>query len=69
MSMDYIRRHYKVPARRGLRVKFQGKPGVITGSSGAYLRIRLNGERRVGRYHPTWEIDYSPAPAGEKETT
>lgn len=67
MAMDYIRRAYNVPAKRGRRVTFQGRPGVITGSSGAYLRIRLDGERRAGRYHPTWEIEYSPAPAGEKE--
>lgn len=58
MSMEYIRRAYNVPAKRGALVTFQGKPGVITGSRGAYLRIRLDGEKRAGIYHPTWEIEY-----------
>jgi hypothetical protein len=58
--MDYIRRHYNVPAKRFGRVKFQGKLGTITGSDGAYLRIRLDGERRAGKYHPTWQIEYLP---------
>ena len=31
MSMDYIRRHYSVPAKRGGKVKFQGKTGTILG--------------------------------------
>ena len=56
--MDYIRRYYGVPAKRFGRVKFQGKPGTITGSDGAYLRVRLDGQKRVGKYHPTWEIEY-----------
>lgn len=34
MSMEYIRRAYNVPAKRGQRVRFQGKPGTITGSKG-----------------------------------
>jgi hypothetical protein len=65
MSMEYIRKHYGVPAKRGARVRFtpngRDKPaceGVITGSSGAHLCIRLDGEKRPGKYHPTWEIGY-----------
>lgn len=56
--MEYIRRVYKVPARRGLRVIANGKSGVITGSRGAYLRIRLDGMKKSHSYHPTWNIDY-----------
>ncbi len=56
--MDYIRRHYGVPAKRGGNVMFQGKPGVIIGSRGPYLRIRLDGMKRVFNCHPTWEIEY-----------
>ncbi len=56
--MGYIRKAYGVLARRGLRVIAIGKPGVITGSRGAYLRIKLDGERRSRKYHPIWEIDY-----------
>lgn len=57
--MDYIRRHYGVPAKRFGRVMFQNKPGTITGSRGAYLLIRLDGESHSGKYHPTWKIKYT----------
>lgn len=62
MSMDYIRQHYKVPAKRGGRVRYTGGPtpkeGVITSAKGAHLIIRMDGEASVGKYHPTWEIEY-----------
>jgi hypothetical protein len=54
----YVRAHYKVPAKRGMRVVADGKPGVITGFAGARLRIRLDGEKYSGIWHPTWRIDY-----------
>jgi len=56
--MNYIRRAYNIPAKRGGRITFQGKLGVIVGSCGAYLRIRLNGEQEARNYHPTWKIEY-----------
>lgn len=59
MSMAYIRRHYGVPAKRGMRVVANGQPGVITGTvDGKYLRIRLDGVPRSLPHHPTWRIDY-----------
>lgn len=61
MSMDYIRRTYKVPAKRGARVRVNwGHPaeGVITGAAGARLRIRLDGEKRSRTAHPTWCVEY-----------
>jgi hypothetical protein len=66
MSMEYIRRYYGVPAKRGARVAYTGSKGVtvtgvITGSDCQYLRIRLDGERRSFRYHPTWELTYLDA--------
>jgi hypothetical protein len=58
-TIDYIRNYYGVPAKRGGRVEFQGKQGVITGAGpGAHLRIRLDGEKIVRCYHPTWELKY-----------
>ncbi len=57
-SLDYVCRKYGVPAKRGMRVTADGKPGVITCGDGQYLRIRLDGEKRSGRWHPTWRIDY-----------
>lgn len=58
MSMEYIRRTYGVPAARGAKVVADGQPGVITGSAGQYLRIRLDGDSRSGRYHPTSRMEY-----------
>jgi hypothetical protein len=45
-----------------MRVVADGKPGVITGFSGAYLRIRLDGDKHSGRWHPTWRIEYVTEP-------
>lgn len=58
MSMDYIRRYYKVPAKRGMRIKFCGQPAVITSTTRAYLRIRVDGDDFSIVVHPTWEIEY-----------
>ena len=64
MSMDKIRRYYGVPAKRGARVRYTGegadKPefGTITGTNGAHLRIRLDGQKISYLFHPTWQIEY-----------
>ncbi|PKM47066.1 MAG: hypothetical protein CVV05_01365 [Gammaproteobacteria bacterium HGW-Gammaproteobacteria-1] len=63
MSMEYIRKTYGVPAKRGgeVRVMLDGSdgiPGTITGSRGQYLRIRIAGRRRPGLYHPTHALEY-----------
>lgn len=59
MSFDYIRRAYGVPARKGAKVKYKGRRGVVTGESNGYLKIRFDGEKRAhGVFHPTWEIEY-----------
>ena len=45
--MDYIRKTYGVPAKRGARVQYVGdgfaQAGTITGSNGSHLWIRLDG--------------------------
>lgn len=61
MSMSYIRNHYKVPAKRGLRVRFQGRSGVITGTVDAHLRVRMDDGERV-TLHPTWQVEYLDHP-------
>lgn len=58
MGMKYIRDQYGVPAKKGRRVKFKGKPGIIVGSHGPYLRIKLDEEKKSAVYHPTWEMEY-----------
>ncbi len=64
MSMAYIRQSYNVPAKRGGRVLYTHatphRQGTITGSRGARLRIRLDGDTDPGIYHPTWELTYLP---------
>ena len=69
MSMLYIRKRYGVPAKRGARIEYRGEGspelGTITGSEGAYLRIRMDGEKHTGTYHPTWEMRYLPASSGQ----
>jgi len=66
MSMEYIRTHYKVPAKRGARVRYIGSPGfaydgTIVGSQNARLRIRFDGSPMgtdIVTAHPTWKIEY-----------
>ena len=60
MSLAYIRHSYGVPARRGAKVLYQGKPAIITSAPRCYLRLRFYGEKRASRkiFHPTWQIQY-----------
>jgi hypothetical protein len=57
-DMEYIRKYYNVPAEQGGRIEYDGRPGIIVGAQGPYLQIRLDGEQRVGSYHPTYKINY-----------
>ena len=57
--MSYIRKHYKVPARIGSRVRFEGKhEGTIRGSHGGYIRVRFDGDENIVSLHPTWRLEY-----------
>lgn len=71
MSMRYIRRYYKVPARRGARVEYTGEQepqqGTITSSEGARVRVLMDGDKHPGIYHPTWRMRYLPAPAQDRK--
>lgn len=71
MTLQYIRDHYGVPAKRGAKIKFQGRPYVIVGAArhqGHYLRARMlisNGPglplfpvKTIDTLHPTWEVEY-----------
>lgn len=57
-NADYVRRTYDVPAKRGMRVVFDGRAGVVTGFVDQYVKVLLDGERVAGRCHPTWRMDY-----------
>ena len=65
MSLEYIRRTYGVPAKRGGRVRYTGsehakgpQDGTITGTRGGRLRIRLDGDSYSLPFHPTWKLEY-----------
>lgn len=58
MSMEWVRRNYGVPAKRGGRIRFCGVGGTIT-SADHRLRVRMDDGRRV-ILHPTWEVEYLP---------
>ncbi len=59
MSLDYIRNHYDVPAREGVRVVADGRPGTIAGADGPRLLIAIDGEPEPSVWHPTWRIEYA----------
>jgi hypothetical protein len=58
--MEHIRKTYGVPAKRGGRVPYWGRPGRITGSRGPYLLIRLDGDnsKHAKAHHPTFHLQY-----------
>jgi hypothetical protein len=62
MSMEYIRRFYSVPAKRGGRIEYtyNGKTssGTILSADGAILRVRLDGDKRTVSLHPTYNVIY-----------
>ncbi|MEM1297404.1 MAG: hypothetical protein AAGH89_18710 [Verrucomicrobiota bacterium] len=67
--MNYIRRAYGVPAKRGGRVRYTGsgdsRLGTIKSAKHGYLRILLDGDRWPGTFHPTWELEYLEGKADE----
>lgn len=70
MSLEYIRKTYGVPAKRGAPVRYTtGNGHVMTGqilsASGQYLRVRFNGHTRPMRCHPTWQMEYLADNAAE----
>lgn len=67
MSMSYIRAHYRVPAKRGALIRFEGKPAMVVGTSGPHLRARIDGQPGVVTLHPTWHVEWAKdEPAARK---
>ncbi len=64
MSFDYIRRYYRVPAKRLGRVRVGGQLGTITRAT-HYVWIRLDGMKFSRPYHPTDGIEYLAGPPKE----
>jgi hypothetical protein len=56
--MQQIRDYYKVPAKRGMRVRYiEGFEGQITRSHGMHIGFRSDNSGKVFRVHP-YELDY-----------
>ena len=66
-SFQYIRDYYDVPAYVGVRVTYKGREGVIVGSEGPYIKVKLDGDKYAGVYHPTDCITYHPVGAEKVE--
>jgi len=66
VSLAYIRDYYGVPARRGGRVRFDGRDGTIVGAQAQYLRVRLDGDRRPITAHAKWRMEYAEQHSGER---
>jgi hypothetical protein len=60
--MEWIRKAYGVPAKRGGRVIYSGSGkdeyGTIVSANGGHLNIRLDGAKHALPFHPTWELRY-----------
>ncbi|AXA95439.1 hypothetical protein [Microbacterium sp. PM5] len=54
MTLEYVRRYYGVPAIRGRRVTYMGRPGRIT-SADHRIRVRFDGDEFSSIIHPTEE--------------
>ncbi|WP_426237377.1 hypothetical protein [Pseudomonas sp. TWP3-2] len=64
MSMEYVRKSYGVPAKRGMRVLYTGcgrhEYGTIRSARNGRLMIRLDASKLTMPFHPTWELAYQP---------
>lgn len=56
-SLTYVKEKYGVPAKRGMRVLTYRGEGTVTCGDGAYVRVRVDGDKHSGRYHPL-SLDY-----------
>lgn len=62
MSMAWIRKIYRVPAKRGGRVEYTGggssEMGTIRSARGGRLWVQFDGCRQAMPCHPSWCLRY-----------
>lgn len=68
MNMEYIRKTYNVPAKRGGRLMYTDSDGVKfyctikSATSSGHLKVlvddRIPGYRGRMKLHPTWNVEY-----------
>lgn len=61
-GMEYVRKTYGVPAKRGGRVRYHGNGSAVTGTirsaKNGRLNIQLDGDNHATPFHPTWKLEY-----------
>lgn len=64
MTMQYIREHYDQRFKRGVKVtvRWHGDlySGVVVGSSGAYVRVRIHQHTKALTFHPNAIKEFLP---------
>ena len=61
---QYVREYYQVPAHKGQKITWRGRPARILGFDLAYLRVELldvdplSDQDSEIVVHPTWEVCY-----------
>lgn len=74
-NMQRIRDAYRVPARRGGRLRFQllsgeALDGTIVGATHdgtQYLRVKFDTIWIIQTLHPTWNVEYLPDPVADPD--
>lgn len=62
MSMKWVREQYKVPAKRGMTVRYRGQAGTILSAANGQIIVRMtpdSGHSYKIRLHPT-DVLYEP---------
>lgn len=59
-NCEYVREHYKVPAKIGRIVNINGETGVIAEDRGHYIGVNFDHHKAgfISNCHPTWEAEY-----------
>ena len=56
-DLEWHREKYKIPAKKGMLVKVDEGHGIIMGSHGSFIRIKVQGKLSPSNYHPL-EIEF-----------
>ena len=61
--MEWIRKYYHVPAKRGAKIRFTDSNGAvwtgrITSALSGYIRVQFEGWKRRALLHPGWNVEY-----------
>ena len=57
MTRRWVRDTYGVDYRTGEEVVVDGRRGVIVSFPDVYIGVRLDGETKTTRCHPTWHVE------------